>query len=156
MRTHERLLQKYIKKYIDEGAKVIRLDHMGVPDAIIIKDGVVSALLIDTSSLNVIAGVIKNKRTKKQRIRDYSEYDKKIQVLPKFSRSVEEYNSAMKMYDSGMTTYRISKNLGINHTTIYEWCKYGVKPRSYISSGDIDISDIIEEMLEDTTIIYDE
>lgn len=77
MKKHERLLKKYIKKYSDEGARVIRLDHRGIPDAIIIKDDVVSALLIDTSTLNALAGNIKNKRKNNQTIRNYSEYDKK-------------------------------------------------------------------------------
>ena len=157
MNTHERLLQKYMKKYRDDGARVIRLDRRGVPDAIVIKDGKISALLIDTSTLNQVAGIIKHKKAMGQTIRNYSEYDEKIQVLPKFRKAhnIETYNSAIKLFKEGTTTYRISKTLNVPHTTVYEWCKCDVKPFSYIFSKDQNISNIIKEMLRNTTIIYD-
>lgn len=88
---------------------------------------------------------------------------KKIQILLKHKHSLNDYNSAIELFEKGVSMYRISKNLNIPFSTIYEWCKYGVKrckygvkPRSFIYSDNPEIKEIITEMLEETTIIYDE
>ena len=144
---HEISLQKYIKIFQKKGYKVIRLDHRSVPDAILLKDNKVSALLIDTGSLSMIEDIRRYwKDNTEHNVRNYSEFDKIIQVCPKHKRghSIEEYESAINMHKQGLTMYRIAKELHISYSIIFEWIKNGVVPHS------ISDKNTLENMREET------
>ncbi|MFQ6074885.1 MAG: hypothetical protein ACE5Z5_01950 [Candidatus Bathyarchaeia archaeon] len=124
-KKHEELLKEYMKRFEEEGCRVIRLDKMGVPDAILVKNGEVSALLIETK------GISELRYDETRELRNYSEFDKQIIVMPKpRGRSVREYRWVQRLYKEGYNKKQISEITEIPYSVVWDWLAGNYKPLS--------------------------
>jgi len=116
-KKHDEILRKQIKKYKDTGARVIRLDKRGVPDAIIITiAGNVVALEVETTRNHFWHA--KNVKG------NLNEFDGVYRYVPKpkSSHSSEKYYEALKLRADGKKLAEIANKLKVSIPTVHYWC----------------------------------
>jgi len=120
---HEERLCKAIDKYKNQGFRVIRLDKRTVPDAILIKDNLVFALEIDTESHYAAHQSSLGKH------KNWDEFDEVWISIPKMKgHTIEEYERALKMHNKGTNLFKISKEMKIPYSVLWDWVHKQAKP----------------------------